>query len=322
MTSSTRNLFFAAVLAMCGLCSEVWGASPTTAPITVSDARERELQLDRPARRIISLAPHVTEILFAVGAGAQVVGTVSHSDHPPEAMDIPRIGRAGQLDLEAVLALRPDLIIAWDSGNPVQQLQRLEGLGLAVYYSNPGSFEALASEMEDMARLAGHDEPGRAVAASLLQTLETLRARYARDEPVDVFYQIWDQPLTTLNGGHMVSKAIALCGGQNIFGHLNTPAPRVDIEAVLAADPEVIISGGPGDEPTPWLDAWRRWPGMTAVKRDNLFHVPPSLIHRPSPRITEGTRLICEALALARQRRGEAWSNPGDMPGDAQGQGR
>jgi iron complex transport system substrate-binding protein len=285
------------------LCLPPAAASDVGPGIVVVDDRGRTVQLAGPAQRIVSLAPHLTELLFVVGAGERIVATVAHADFPAEAQDIPRVGTATQLDLERLLGAHPDLVIAWDSGSPRAQTGRLEELGVTVYYNEPGDFDGIARDLRRLGRLAGTDEPAGQAAADFLNTIDTLRRLYADRPPVPLFYQVWDQPLMTINDAHPIGEAVRLCGGQNVFGHLDTLVPRPGLEVVLAADPEAIVSGGPGEDQADWLDPWRQWGNLTAVRRDNLFFIPPSLIQRATPRIAEGTRMLCEVLETARTRR-------------------
>lgn len=278
-------------------------ASAVADPVTVTDDDDREIRLDQPAERIVSLAPHITEVLFAVGAGEKLVGVTQYSDFPPEAEMIPRVGGYSRIDLERVVELDPDLIVAWRSGNSSSQIERLRDLGLPVYVSEPRSFEGVASSMRRMAKLAGTEERGDEAVQAFLDEIETLRLDYADRDPVRLFYQVWEQPLMTVNDDHLIGEAIRLCGGENVFGHLDRLVPRMDREAVIEADPEVIIGGGMGEDRPDWVIAWEQWEDMTAVQRDNLFFIPPSLLQRHTPRIAEGTRLMCEELERARSRR-------------------
>jgi iron complex transport system substrate-binding protein len=271
----------------------------------VIDDRGREVHVTAPPERIISLAPHLTELLFAVGAGERIIATVEHADHPAEARSLPRIGSALQLDLERIVALRPQLVIAWASGNPRAQMERLEALGLSVYYSEPTDFAGIARDLRRLGQITGTTESAEAAAAAFEREIDALRARHSGRAPVTVFYQVWDPPLMTVNDQHLIGEALRLCGGVNVFGDLEARVPRPGREAVLAADPEVIVTGGPGEDRADWLEPWRAWSGLTAVQRDNLFFIPPSLIQRPTPRIARGTRLLCAALEQARLRRPE-----------------
>ncbi|WP_017941827.1 MULTISPECIES: helical backbone metal receptor [unclassified Thioalkalivibrio] len=280
-------------------------AAAQAEPVTVTDDGGREVQLDQPAERIVSLAPHITEVLFAVGAGHKLVGATQHSDFPPEAQALPRVGGYSRIDMERVVQLDPDLVIAWRSGNSQSQIEHLRELGFSVYVSEPRSFDGVASSMRRMARLAGTEARGDQAVRAFEETIETLRQDYADREPVRLFYQVWEQPLMTVNDDHLISEAIRLCGGVNVFGHLDRLVPRMDREAVIEADPEVIIGGGMGEDRPDWVIAWGQWEHMTAVQRDNLFFIPPSLLQRHTPRIAEGTRLMCEELERARLRRAD-----------------
>ncbi|MDN3555470.1 cobalamin-binding protein [Halomonas maura] len=273
------------------------------AEVCVSDDAGREVCLDAPARRIVALSPGVTELLFAAGAGERLVGAVSFSDYPPAARALPRVGSYDRLDLEALLALTPDLVVAWAGGNPREQVDRLAALGLPVFFSDAGDFAAIASSLERLGVLAGSEAAGRAAATRLRGEVAELRARYADAAAVPVFYQVWEQPLMTVNGEHWISRALALCGGDNPFAGEAPLVPRIGVEAVLARDPEVIVTGGMGKADSSWLEAWRAFPELTAVRRDNLFVVDPDLVQRATPRLVQGTRALCAHLETARERR-------------------
>lgn len=269
----------------------------------VRDDEGNAVRLASPASRIVSLAPHTTELLFAAGAGEKVVGVVSYSDFPEAARTIQQVGSYQGLDLERVLALKPDLVVAWSSGNGAAVIDRLRKLGLTVYVSEPRRFEDIANGVERLGRLAGSDQTAERAAKQFRDGLNELRKRYARQPEVRVFYQVWNQPLMTVGGPHLFTEAAAVCGGSNVFGRLNVQAPTVDLEAVLAADPEVIIAGGMGDVNADWLTAWRRLPQLTAVRQGNLVFIHPDLLQRPTPRLLEGTRQLCRALEQARSQK-------------------
>lgn len=272
-------------------------------PICVTDDAEREVCLDASATRIVALSPGVTELLFAAGAGERVVGAVSFSDYPAAAEALPRVGSYDRLDLEALLALDPDLIVAWAGGNPREQVERLAALGLPVYFSDAGDFGAIATSLARLGALAGSEARGRAAADRLRGEVAELRSRYADAAPVSVFYQVWDEPLMTVSGEHWISRALALCGGETLFADEGPLVPRIGREAVLARDPEAIITGGMGKADSTWLEAWRDFPELAAVRRDNLFFVDPDLVQRATPRLVEGTRALCAHLEAARERR-------------------
>jgi len=272
--------------------------APAHAAITVIDDAGRSVTLPAPARRIVSLAPHVTELLFASGAGSQVVGVTEFSDFPAEARRIASVGNGVTLDLERILALKPDLVVGWNNGNAAAQLAQLEALGVTVYKSEPYHFADIASSMEKLARLSGTDATGQDAANRFRQRLQRLQDSYQQRRKLRVFYQIWRTPLMTLNGAHMVSSALRVCGAENIFSGLKQIAPTVSIEAVIKADPEAIIaSGGEQDDV---LAGWKRFPGMTAVKRGNLVLIDGELLNRSGPRILDGTEALCKRLDAVR----------------------
>lgn len=274
------------------------------AAVDLTDDAGHRLHLERPAQRIVSLAPHVTELLFAAGAGSKVVGVVQHSDYPPEATRLPQVGSHTRVDLEAVAALKPDLVIAWKSGNRDTQLDRFSALGIPVYVNEPRSLEAVAQSLEQFGRLAGTEAAASAAAAGFRQRQAALAARYRERPPVRLFYQIWNSPLMTINDEQVISDAIRLCGGVNVFGGLKQLAPRISTEAVLAANPEAIIASGMADSRPEWLDQWKRWPQLAANAGGNLFFIPPDLIQRHAPRLLDGAERLCGQLEEVRAKRG------------------
>ena len=278
-------------------------AVPALADVAVNDESGRTVRLTQPARRIVSLSPHITENLFAIGAGNRVVGTVEFSNYPEEAKKIRQIGGYEKIDLEAVAALRPDLVVAWESGNSASHVAKLRAIGLPVVVTETRRIEDVPADLERLGALSGTSVAARAAAARFRDRLAALRARYAGQPKVGVFYQVWNQPLMTVGGGQIISDAIRLCGGENVFAALKPMAAAVTVEAVLAADPEAIVASGMGDARPEWLDEWRRWPALTAVARDNLFFVHPDHLQRHTPRILDGIERLCQHLETARSRR-------------------
>jgi iron complex transport system substrate-binding protein len=279
----------------------VTGVAAQADPVSVTDDAGHLITLAGPARRIVSLAPHVTELLFAAGAGARLVGVSDYSDFPPAAKAISSVGGAAALDVERIVQLKPDLVVAWGSGNSASQLARLRGLGIAVFDSEPRTFAAIASSLERLATLTGSEAVGHAAANDFRARLNSLSSTYQQRAPVRVFYQIWREPLMTLNGSSMVSAAIRLCGGSNIFAQLPQLAPVVGTEAVLEANPEVIVTGG--DDELAALAGWRRFASLLAVQRNNLFVINADWLARSGPRLLEGTELLCRQLDSARRKR-------------------
>ncbi|MEX1667176.1 cobalamin-binding protein [Zhongshania arctica] len=273
------------------------------ADICVSDDSGAQLCIPKAAQRIIALSPGATELIYAAGAGDKLVAAVSFSDYPESAKALPRVGSYNRFDQEAILALKPDLLIGWLSGNPSEQLSQLQTLGMPIYLSELRTFEDIATSLERFGALAGTADTAKAAATEFRRGVTTLKARYSDAPAVGVFQQIWPKPLMTVNNEHIISEAIRICGGINVFGELPSLTPRIDSEAVLASDPETIIAGGMGEENRDWLTDWQRFRGLTAVRRNNLFFIPPSTIQRPSPRLLQGTTLLCEHLETARGRR-------------------
>jgi iron complex transport system substrate-binding protein len=277
---------------------------PAAAEIVVTDVGGTRIKLTAPARRIISLAPHITELLFAAGAGDRVVGNVEYGDYPPAARAVPKVGGYSRLDLEAIVALKPDLVIGWETGNAPAAVARLRTMGLSVYLSQPNRMEDIAGELERIGKLAGTEVAANAAATAFRERYARLAARYGERPSVDVFSQIWKQPLMTVNGKQIISDAIRLCGGRNVFAHLPILAPTVTLEAVIAANPEAIVASGMGDSRPEWLDDWRRWITLAAVTGDNLYFIPPDLIQRHTPRILDGAEKLCTHLETVRAKRG------------------
>lgn len=267
-----------------------------SAALEVVDDSGNKVILSESASRIVSLAPHVTEQLFAIGAGENIVGAVEYSDYPEVAKTIPRVGGYSRLDLERLVALRPDLIIGWQSGNSSQQLERLEALGFVVYRSEPRRLEDIPRNMERLGVLTGNETEAGRQADAFRYELEVLRKTVADRPERSVFYQIWNRPLMTVNGEHLISEVIEACHGRNIFAELPALTPTVSEESVIAADPAVIIASGMGHERPEWLDAWRAWPQLQAVKNQALHVINPDLIQRATPRLLKGAKVVCRLL--------------------------
>ncbi len=272
------------------------------AQTVVVDDSGAAVALPRPAERIVSLAPNITEQLFAIGAGDRVVGTSEFSDYPAEAKTIPRVGRAHNVDLERVAAARPDLIVLWGSGFPPAVLEALRRLGVPVYVSEPGALETIATSLERLGVLTGHPQQAGKSAARFRARVADLRARYGARRPVPVFYQIWSDPLMTLGGRHVLSEAIRLCGGRNVFESLEPIAPQVSVEAVIAAAPEAIITAEAGGRNSGALDLWRRFTRIPAVAHDALFTLDADRLNRATPRMIEEVALLCARIDSARVR--------------------
>lgn len=268
-------------------------AASAAASVTAVDDAGRTVALPAPARRILSLAPHVTELVFAAGAGAKLAGATSFSDYPAAAKSLPLVGDYGKIDAERILALKPDLVIGWRSGNSAADIAALERLGLSVFLTEPRRLEDIPRLIETIGELADTRQEAAAAAAGFRAEAAELRRRYGGRRPVRVFYEIWHDPLLTINGAHIISDVIGLCGGNNIFAAAGSLTPAVSAEDVLAGSPEAIVASHS-------LQGWHRYPRLSAVRRGNLFIIDPDLIQRQTPRILLGARQMCGQIERAR----------------------
>lgn len=297
-----KNSILTATFARCSLLLLIGlSATISTAQIEVVDDLGNTISLKQPAKRIVSLAPHITETLFAAGAGDKIVATVRFSDYPAAALDIPIIGSYKEVAYESLVALQPDLVIAWASGNGDEIIARIKSLGLNVFLDEPRKLEDIASSLQRFGVLTGNRAQANSEAESFMTRLKALRGRALGGDPIDVFYQVWNEPLTTLNGEHLISDIIRLCGGENIFSDVIPLAPVVNVESVLSADPDVIVVSGVTNERPEWLDEWKKWPGLKAADRNQLHFIPPDLLQRNSPRVIQGAEMMCDIIQDARR---------------------
>ena len=272
------------------------------AEVSAVDSDGRTVTLPRPAQRIVSLAPHVTELLFAAGAGARVVAVSEYSDFPDAARKLPQVASSSTVDLERVLALRADLAVAWRLSATAQSLDRLQGIGVPVFYSEPHKLAQIADQVEALGVLAGTAARARQVAADLRGELGRLRAEYSGRRPLKVFYEIEERPLMTVNGRQFISDALEVCGARNVFADAPLIAPVVSAEAVLAADPDVLVAARDDAGDTSWSAFWRPFRGMRAVRNDNFVTVRANEMNRQGPRAFAATRKLCGLLEQARMR--------------------
>jgi len=285
-----------------------WALAAQAAVEAVDDTGAT-VALAAPAKRVVSLAPHATELLFAAGAGGRVVGVVDTSDWPPEARALPRVGDARALDLERIFALDPDLVVTWPYTAPAQ-VERLRSRGIAVFMTDPKTIEGIAVDLDRLGALLGTQTIAHPAAADLRRRLAKVRLDGAGKRPLAVFYEIWPSPLFTIGGAHLITQALAACGGTNVFATLALPAPTVSIEAVLAAGPEVIVAAADDGLRPAWLEEWKRWTALPAVARGNLLVVDGNLLHRPGPRFLDGVDQLCAALDVARRQRPGSLAEP------------
>jgi iron complex transport system substrate-binding protein len=256
------------------------------------------------ASRIITLSPHLTEIVYAAGAGDRLVATVEYSNYPESANNIPRIGDAFRIDVERIIALRPDLVIAWDTGNPRAAVTQLRSLGLAIWSVEIDEPEEIADVLDSLAKLTGQAEPARSASREIRQRLTALSRQYAGVETLQYFYQIGTRPLFTINGSHLISKGLERCGGRNIFIHESGLAFQVSYESVIVADPDALFAPWQENAPNP-LDTWQDWPSMKAVSQQALFLLPADPVSRATPRFLDSLELACKLLHQLRGQKTE-----------------
>ena len=258
--------------------------------------------MTQPAQRIVSLAPHATELLFAAGAEKSIVAVSDYSNYPEAAKNLPSVGNVFAMDTERLLAIKPDLVIIWGTGNAKVLANKLRSQHITVFESEPRNYEMVATSIERLSILAGTEATGKAAAANFRLRLEDLRKKYRQTDtsiPVTVFYQVWNKPLMTLNDEHMISAAIRLCGGRNVFGRLKELTPTITTEALLASNPDAIVTGG---ENIDSLNEWRQFKTLIAVKKNHLYAVKADLLNRAGPRILDGTEALCKQLSLVREK--------------------
>src|SRR6266850_2182460 len=272
-------------------------AAASAHAVKVNDDRGVTISLGRPAQRIASLAPHLAAIVFAAGAGAKLAGVSSFSRYPAEAERLPVVASYGRVDVERLIALRPDLVLAWRSGNSALQIDRLERIGIRVFVTEARTLADIPRIVRLVGELAGSAEVADARARQFENEIADLRKRHAAERRVAVFMEIWHAPALTVNGAHLISDALRLCGGRNVFAAAKTLTPLVSREQILDARPEAIVRGGLGSEA---LEAWRGLESVPAVRSRRIYAIDPDWLHAQGPHVLQGVRALCERLELAR----------------------
>ena len=288
------QLCLAIVLLVC--CPGAWAAG-----ITLDQADGSTLLLAAPATRIVTLSPHLAELVFAAGAGDRLIATVEYSDYPETAKDLPRIGDAYRLDAERIVAQRPDLVIAWDSGNPRPAIAQLRSLGLPVWSIEIREPHEIADTLDAIGLATGHEGTARQESEVIRQRLNKLSLDYQNAEPFNYFYQIGEKPLFTINGDHLISKGLRMCGGNNVFGLEPGISFQVGYESVIVANPDALFAPFLERSEDP-LSAWREWPAMKAVRQDALFLLPADAVSRATPRFLLALEMACKLLDGLRER--------------------
>ncbi len=277
-------------------------ATQNPSAVLVVDSQGTTITLNKPAQRIIALAPHAVENVYSAGAGNNLVGVVDFSYFPEAAKKLPIVGGYQKLNLEAIVELEPDLIIAWESGNAHNSYTRLKELGFTVYVDQPNSLNDVVKSINDIGVLSGTHKVAQKTTSEYLKKLNAMKLEYKDKAKIMSFYQVWNQPLRTISGNHIISDAMEICGGVNLYANEIPIAPVINIESILERDPEVIFASGMANSRPEWLDDWKQWPSLSAVKKDNLFFVDPDHIQRHTVRLLLGLVTICQQLDLAREK--------------------
>ncbi len=265
-----------------------------------SESPEPELP-PAPLSRIVALAPNLTELVFAAGAGETLVGVSAYSDYPPAALNLPIIGDAFTVDHEQLALLKPDALLAWESGIPAHVVEEMRRVGYRVEVIRSRSLNDVAIALRRIGKLTGHEAEANEAATAFTAGLQSLQQRFASEQTISVFYQVARRPLYTVNGEHYVSELISLCGGENIFADLNTLAPAIAVEAVVERNPEVMLaSSDAGDDA---FAEWKRWPNLTAVQLGNQYLMPADEIVRATPRLLIAGESLCKALQISKEKR-------------------
>lgn len=252
------------------------------------------------AERVISLAPHLTEMMYSAGAGSQLVGVVEYSDFPPEAKTLPLVGGYSNPNYEKILSLKPDVVLFWQNGNQTKTIQRLKQLGIDVIGFQDQTLDAIPETILKLGKRFGTQSHATPIAQALKKQLSELRETYQQQSKVTTFYQIWDKPLITVGRHQFIDEAITLCGGQNIFNDQTQPAPQVSLESVLKRNPQIILLGGQKNIQTTWQKHWQQYPQLQAVKNHQIHKLNADLYQRPTARLINALPALCETLNQAR----------------------
>jgi iron complex transport system substrate-binding protein len=272
------------------------------AGIDVVDDTGAHLSLAQPARRIVSLAPGATEMLFAAGAGPRLVATVAYADQPAAARQVPRIGDSNAIDMERLLRLKPDVVVYWPGGNNAAQIAQIKRLGFVLYGQQVNRLGDIGVSLRRLGQLAGSAPAAQRRAGEVDAQLLRLRTQYSTRAPVTALLETWNQPLYTVGGPQLMSDALAVCGAVNVFADLPQLSPAVQVEAVLTRNPDLIIAAAPPGQGPQWLQAWRKFPSLKAVQRGNLLDFDDQALSRLGPSVLDATANLCARIDAARTR--------------------
>jgi iron complex transport system substrate-binding protein len=299
MTQRLNRVLALALFAVLLACAG--GPLAASPAITVVDDSGRTLTLPHVPQKIISIAPGATEMLFAAGAGARVIATVEYSDEPAEARKVPRIGDSNAIDIERVVALRPDVVVMWEGGSNAGQVAQLERLGIPLYRHEVRKLADMPPSLRRLGALAGTQDTAKKAARDVEARLAQLAQTYGRGPQLTVLLEVWNRPIYTVGGSHMMTDSLRLCGARNVFGDLKQQGPAVDLEAVIARNPQVIVAVAPPGVARDWLNEWKRYPTLQAVKNDALVPFEDTRLSRLGPSALDGTEVLCQALDRVRR---------------------
>jgi len=267
------------------------------ANVSVIDDVGEEIELVEPAKKIVSLSPGLTELIYYAGGERFLKGVVSYSDFPKSAKIIPQVGSYNSIDIEKIVALSPDLVISWKSGNPSLQISKLKKLGIKVYTSELRDFKDISSTLKRLGILMGTVDTAEKAVSDFNKRFSILKKRFPHSKhKKNVFIQIWNEPLMSINGTHLISKIVEFCNGHNIFHKTTQLTLSLDVETIIHRDPDVIIATREGKLGDTWLSRWKKWDFMKAVKNNQLFTVNPDHVVRHTPRVLDGIEQVCGYL--------------------------
>lgn len=302
-----KRLAMAMAMAMASIFASPFSiarASESDSLYCVADMSDRSVCLNTRSPGIISLSPGTTELLFAAGAGDRVIAVDQHSDFPEAVKKLPNVGGYPNVNVEAIVAMKPDLVVVWTGGNAPKVIDQLESLGISTFHIDVVDFTGIEQAIRRLGQVAGTEKAANRVAEDFTTRLKTLKSHYSQREPVSVFFEIWRSPLMTVGNGLVINDVISLCGGRNIYGDVSERIPRIGIESLITRDPQVIIGSDPRGDTLQTrkelMNYWGQWQNLQAVKRHQLFSVSSDLIARPTPRILAGAEMICQQLQAVR----------------------
>jgi len=271
---------------------------PTAAgAVSAVDDTGQTIALASLPRRIVSLAPGATEMLFAAGLGDRLVATVDFSDEPAAAKRVPRIGDVTGVDIERLVALHPDLVIAWPGGGNPAQIEKIAQLSIPIYRQQVNRLSDLPASLRRLGALDADPSVADRAAGGLEEELRRLAREYGGGKHPTVFLEVWNRPLYTVGGTQLMSDALHLCGARNVFGELRELGPIIETEAVIARDPDIIVAVAPPGEAASWLAEWRRFPTLKAVEHGRLIRFEDQRFVRLGPSVIRATEALCKALA-------------------------